>query len=246
MHRSASTRVVAVIQARLTSTRLPAKIQLDLAGRTVLERCISRVQAIPGVHEVVVATSIDSSDELVVHAASRMGVRVVRGSLDDVLDRFVSAARETDAEAVVRITSDCPFIDPYESGRVVARFLESEVDYASNILPRRYPRGLDTEIFSREALERANNEAEAGPEREHVTLRMYTKGDLFSCSGVLPEDGVDRSGLRWTLDTLEDYRMLYALHESLGANADTASYIEVAELAGRMIALNSHVAQKRV
>ncbi len=246
MVRFPSPRVVAVIQARLTSTRLPAKIQLDLAGKTALERCVGRVQRIAGVSEVVVATSVDSSDDLVVSAAGRLGVRVVRGALDDVLGRFVSAARETEADAVVRITSDCPLLDPRESARVVARFLAGDVDYVSNTLTRRYPRGLDTEVFSREALERASSEAPAGPEREHVTLRMYSHAELFTCAGVTPEDGVDRSGHRWTLDTLEDYRMLYAIFEALGAREAAASYVEVAEIAGRMTALNASVAQKRV
>lgn len=240
-------KTVVVVQARLGSSRLPAKIMLDLSGKPALVRCLDRVRLFSGVDEVVVATSVDSSDDIVDSITKRVGLRCVRGSENDVLGRFLVAARETRADAIVRITSDCPLLDPRESSRVLAAFASSGADYASNVLRRMFPRGLDTEVFSREALERAARDAVAGPEREHVTLRMYTRRDQFRCVGVMPEDGVDLSRLRWTLDTLLDYRALYAIHDVLGEHAATAGYREIAALCDarpELVALNAHVAQK--
>lgn len=240
-------RAVAIVQARLSSSRLPAKVMLDLAGTTALGRCLLRVRKVAGVDEVVVGTSVDPSDDVLVHACTRLGVRCVRGSLDDVLDRFLTAARATDASTVLRFTSDCPLIDPAVSSRVLARFHASGADYVSNVRERRFPRGLDTEVFSRQALERAHAVA-TGAEREHVTMRMY-QDPSFRCEGVLPEDDRDLSHLRWTLDTLDDYRALYGIFDALGERGDAADYREVAALCEsrpELAAANAHIRQKAV
>lgn len=240
-------RIVTVIQARLGSSRLPAKVMLDLAGKPALERCLARARRIIGVDEVVVATSIDATDDVLETACDRLGARCVRGSQADVLDRFLTAARATSADAIVRITSDCPLLDPVESSRVVTAFASDRVDYTSNVQTRMYPRGLDTEVFSRDALERAARDATTTPEREHVTLRMYARRELFRCSAVTPTDGEDLSHLRWTLDTLDDYRALHALHALLGPRAEIAGYKEIVALLAEhpeIGTLNAHIEQK--
>ena len=162
-------KVVAIVQARVRSTRLPAKIFLDLGGATALERCLRRVQRVAGIDEVVVATSRGRDDDLVVALTRRLGVTALRGSEDDVLGRFADVAKETSADVVVRFTSDCPLLDPAVSSLVLTRFVEQLSSqeppaYASNTLERRLPRGLDTEVFTSDALMRAARDG-TGEER---------------------------------------------------------------------------------
>lgn len=246
-------RVVAIVQARLASTRLPAKILLDLGGKTALERCLRRVEQFQGVSEVVVATSDNPADDLVEAAARRMGFRVSRGSQDDVLSRYAKAAAEAQADAIVRCTSDCPLLDPALSSCVVDRFLSpadgEAIDYCSNSLDRRLPRGLDTEIFSREALDRAHREATEVPAREHVTLHIYRNPHLFRCEPVVDSSLPDLSHHRWTLDTLDDYRLLATIFNALGNRAESASLGEVLALLERnpeWSNINRHIEQKKI
>ncbi|MCU0701920.1 MAG: glycosyltransferase family protein [Myxococcaceae bacterium] len=241
-------RVVAVIQARLKSTRLPAKVLLDLGGVTALERCVRRVRRFRNVAEVVIATSDTPGDEIIERVGERLGLRVVRGSETDVLSRYVLAAERTDAEVVVRVTSDCPLIDPDVSSLVIERFLEDpRADYASNVMERRLPRGLDTEVFSAMALLRANRNATELTEREHVTAHIYRRPEVFRCLSVVGHIGEDHSRHRWTLDTVEDYRFLHAVFSRLGDRADGSTFRQVLNVVGddtALLALNAEVVQK--
>ncbi len=242
-------KVVVIIQARLASSRLPAKVLLDLGGVTALERCLRRARRFSHVSEVVVATSDRPGDEIIAAVAHRLGTKVTRGSETDVLSRFAKAAREASADVVVRCTSDCPLLDPALSSMVIDRFLNAPggVDYAANVLERRLPRGLDTEVFSRAALEQADRDAKSPDEREHVTLHLYRNPDRFRCLPVVAEGLEDRSSLRWTLDTLDDYRLLHAVFERLGPRADEASMAEVIALFDaepELAQINRHIAQK--
>jgi len=239
-------RIIAVIQARISSSRLPAKVMLDLGGKTALERCVGRARRIDGVNDVVVATSTHASDDVIVRACTALGVRTTRGPLEDVLARYVLAARETQADALVRITSDCPLLDARESSRVVDELLAAPNDYASNVHPRLFPRGLDTEAFTTAALMRADRDA-SGPEREHVTMHFYKNPERFVCASVTPLDGIDRADERWTLDTIEDYCMLSAVFSALGSDAETASFQEIEALLREQPSLrriNAHITQK--
>lgn len=220
-------KVVAVIQARLGSTRLPAKVMLDLGGKTALERCLERVQQFRGVSEIVVATTELAQDDLLVSLLNRLGVKYYRGSEQDVLKRYAEAARESKADVIVRCTSDCPLLDPELSSQVIEQFRQKNVDYASNTLERRLPKGLDTEAFSREALERANRDATDLAEREHVTLHMYRPNSGFRCEPVLAGGLLDLSKQRWTLDTPEDYYFLGKIFNQLGPKAGAASMSDI-------------------
>jgi spore coat polysaccharide biosynthesis protein SpsF len=213
----------AVVQVRMGSTRLPGKAVLRLADRPVLWHVIDRLQACRTIERIVVATSTESADDAI--AASLEAYRplpgfggvpwsLYRGSLHDVLARFMEAATREDLDPIVRITADCPLIDPEVVDRVVALFLESPCDYASNIRFRRtFPRGLDTEVFSRRCLARMARMAATPAEREHVTLCVETHRDDFVCRCL--EHDRDLSALRWTLDTPEDYRLLSILYDEL-------------------------------
>jgi spore coat polysaccharide biosynthesis protein SpsF len=239
-------RVVTIIQARMGSTRLPGKVLMDVAGQAMLQRVIERAARIDGVAEVVVATSTAQPDEAIVSACREWGIRCVRGSEDDVLSRYRLAAEEASAEAVVRVTSDCPLLDPEVSGQVVRRFVEERPDYASNIEERTWPRGLDTEVFTAEALKNADRQADQPYQREHVTPYIEEQTDRFR---ILPvTGGEDHSEHRWTVDTPEDLRFVREVYDELGGDG-LFSWTDVLELVQRrpeLREINRHVRQKHV
>jgi spore coat polysaccharide biosynthesis protein SpsF len=237
-------KTVAIIQARMGSTRLPGKVLLELGGDTVLARVISRVRRCRLVNQVMVATSTGPADDVIVKECSRLQSAVFRGSELDVLDRYYHAAQHTQAEVVVRITSDCPLIDPEISDRTIAEFIDSRSDYASNVLDRTYPRGLDTEVMTFAALETAWREAQADYQREHVTPFLYQHPERFKLLSVKGER--DESQHRWTLDTPEDLRFLQAIYARM-ADRPYFNWTEVLTLVERepdLAAINRHVLQK--
>jgi spore coat polysaccharide biosynthesis protein SpsF len=209
--------VVAIVQARLGSSRLPGKVLLPLCGVPVLEHVVQRLRTVSLVDRVVVATSRLASDDELADFASRLpGVGVSRGSESDVLDRYLQAAREFEAQTVIRITSDCPLLSPAITAKTVEAFLERapNIDYVSNSLERTYPRGFDTEVFSLETLQRAHAAATDPAEREHVTLHVYRRPSEFRLHGVVERERPDPS-LRLTIDTPEDYEMLSRIAATL-------------------------------
>ncbi len=205
-----------VVQARMTSSRLPGKILMPAAGKPLLEIQIERLRRIDCVDQLVIATTTLASDDPVVALCDRLGVPTFRGSEDDVLSRYHGAATRFGLDTVVRVTADCPMIDPRISSGVIRHFQQNrdKLDYCSNTLTRSYPRGLDTEVFRFEALAQAHREAVAGPEREHVTLFIYRRPERFRLQN-LPSP-VDLSHNRWTVDEPADYelvsRMINALY----------------------------------
>lgn len=193
--------VVAIIQARMGSTRLPGKVLADLGELPLLAHVISRAQRISGIDRVIVATTTDNNQPIV-DVASKCGASTFTGNEDDVLDRYYRAALHYDASVVMRITADCPFLDPEISRRVLARFHEGGVDYAANNHPPTYPNGLDTEVFSLAALEQAWREADLLSEREHVTPYIWKNPALFRLANVGHD--IDLSDKRWTVDDPKD------------------------------------------
>ena len=237
-------KTVAIIQARMGSTRLPGKVMKDLGGETVLARVVARVRRAAAIQEVVIATTHQPEDDRIVEECRRLEVHVFRGEVHDVLDRYHGAAQEAGAEAIVRITSDCPLIDPEITDRTIRAFLERRPDYASNVLDRTYPRGLDTEVMTREALDRSWRQAKKPYEREHVTPYIYENADQFTLYSVSGE--MDYSRQRWTLDEPEDLAFLRAVYERLEDKV-SFSWGEVLALLERepaLIELNCHVSQK--
>lgn len=241
---------VAIIQARMGSTRLPGKVMRMLGRHTVLGWVIRRVAASAGLNRVVVATTTSSADDCIAAEAVRHGAEVFRGSEDDVLSRYVGAARASDADVVVRVTSDCPFFDPVVLAAMLARFSAraEQFDYLSNSWGRRtWPRGLDAEVFSRAALERCAREARLAYELEHVTPYIYTHPELFAIGGY--ESPVDHSVHRWTLDTTEDWDLIEAVHRALEDGGRLYRTDEILAWLGahpEVMALNAHVRQKQL
>lgn len=245
-------RTVAIVQARLGSSRLPGKVLLDLCGKSVLYHCVERVQRCNRVDEVVIATTDKHSDDRLVAEAERIGVRVFRGSEEDVLDRYFGAAVAFGAEVVVRVTSDCPLFDPDVLTGMMARFEDvhasgTRLDYLSNCLQRTFPRGLDAELFTMEALTKAHAEAQHTYEREHVTPYIYGHPELFQLENFAQE--TDWSAYRWTLDTAEDYQMISTMYHELYPASSRFSSADVIGLLGRkpeIAAINAHVQQKNL
>ncbi len=204
-------RVVAVVQARMSSTRLPGKVLADLAGRPALELLIARLSRCEQLDEIVVATSTDPSDDAIVQWCDLHAVNCVRGSLVDVLARFRLAVEATDAAAIVRITADCPLIDPRTVDGLVSLFIKENLDYCG--LSGDFPHGLDCEIFTRDALFAAEEEATADYDREHVTPFLKRHRDRFGTAPYAPFTG--HAHERWTLDYPEDLSLLQAITERL-------------------------------
>jgi spore coat polysaccharide biosynthesis protein SpsF len=205
--------VVAIIQARMGSTRLPGKVLRDIAGDTMLARVVRRAQLARSLSAVVVATSVAPSDDAIVAECARLGVPVFRGHEQDVLDRYWQAACAHQADVVVRITADCPLVDPGVVDQVVAAFRDARPDYASNVLERTYPRGLDTEVMALATLEQTWREADRPYQRAHVTPYIYQNPDRFRLLSVRAD--ADYSAYRWTVDTPEDLAFVQAVYARL-------------------------------
>lgn len=227
-------RAVAVVQARMGSTRLPGKVMLPLGGVPALAFMLRRVGRARAIDEVIVATTISESDDVIAELAKRSSVAVRRGSEDDVLDRFHAAVADlglADEDVVVRLTGDCPFIDPEVIDDVVRVARDHpDVDYVSNVSPPTFPDGLDTEAVRLGALRAAWLEATDPGDREHVTSFIRANPARFPSLNVRCKLG-DQSSLRLTLDEPDDYRLLAALAEALGPDANLADLVH--HLAGR-------------
>ena len=239
-------KVVVLIQARMASTRLPGKVLRDLGGASLLARVTRRVQRASLPQEVSVATTVKPADDAILAETQRLGVAAFRGDEQDVLDRFYQAALARQADAVVRITADCPMIDPGLIDDVVSKFLEKRPDYASNCLERTYPRGLDTEIMSVEALARAWKSATEPSQRAHVTPYFYQNPAQFRLLSVRAEQ--DYSRHRWTVDTPEDLEFARAVYARLN-NRDDFTWRDVLRLVHEdpgMEEINREVRQKEL
>lgn len=203
-------RTVAVIQARLGSSRLPGKVLKPVCGVPMLKLVVSRVRRAHAIDEVVVATTVDTQDDPIVALADREHWPVIRGSPEDLLDRYVEAARAHRADVVVRVTSDCPFIDPEIIDATINVFNGGQCDYASNTLdPRTFPRGLDVEVIARATLERAWLEDSNAASREHVTPYIYQHPELFRLCSY--STVADLAHHRWVVDTPLDYTFVSAV-----------------------------------
>ena len=208
--------ILAIIQARMGSSRFPGKTLAEISGKPMLWHVVRLVRAARAVDEVVVATTCVASDDPIASFCQREGIVCFRGSEDDVLDRFYQAGKEKHADAIVRITADCPLIDSEVIDRVVTRFQEARSDYASNTLRCTYPDGLDTEVFSFAALERAWSEAVKPSEREHVT--PYLLSGKFRTVNVESEAPVPLGTHRWTVDYPSDLEFVRKIYAELSEN----------------------------
>ena len=230
------------------SERLPGKVLLDIEGQSMLERVVRRVQASRLVSKVVVATSTNPADLAIAEAARMLGVGVARGSEDDVLDRFHDAADSYEADVIVRVSADSPFVDPAVTDKAIDAYLSAQppVDYASNKLSPTFPLGLDVEVFSRDALERTWREATEIFQRAHVTFYMYENPSRFRLLPVTNERNLH--SMRWTIDTPEDLEYARQVFKRLEGRNDFGwlDVVSIVEREPELAAINSHLRPKHV
>lgn len=228
----------------MTSGRLPGKVLLEVQGKSLLEYQIERLKRVASVQEVVVATTINGTDEPIVALCKKLGVKVFRGDENDVLGRYYGAAQMVGAETVVRVTSDCPLIDPAVIERAIKIFNSDGADYVSNTIERTYPRGMDCEVFSFAALERAFKEAKAEPEREHVTPYLYRNPDKFKLKQFTMTP--DRSSERWTVDTAEDFELIKRMLEALKGEFTLDDCLRLIDQHPDWRKINAEIEQKKL
>ncbi len=202
---------VAIVQARMGSTRLPGKVMKPILGVPMIELLLKRLSQSQRLDRIVVATSSDGNNQPLIDHVKRLGFSCEQGSEDDVLSRFLQTARLHNASTIVRITGDCPLVDPELVDQAIQLFEESDVDYCSNCSPATYPDGLDVEVFSMAALERAEVSARNHADREHVTPVLRESGD-FRTTAL--ENETDLSDLRWTVDEPEDFEVISQVFEA--------------------------------
>lgn len=230
--------IVAIIQARMGSTRLPGKVMKEICGHPVLYHVVNRLRASRLIDRIMVATTVEPSDGVIERWCGENNVECHRGSLNDVLERYHEAAKKAGAATIVRITADCPLIDPEIVDKVIEKFAEGGWDHAGTTAT--YPDGLDTEVFSRRALERAHREARLASEREHVTPYIWKNKDVFRVVGV--RNAVDLSRMRWTVDDEKDFTLVTRIFEGFNC-ADRVFHMgEIVEFLDRnqeLLSINS-------
>lgn len=226
------------------SQRLPGKVLLDLGGETVLGRVVQRLRRALLLDNIVVATTVLGGDDVIEQECKRLGVECFRGSSEDVLDRYYCAGLTVSGELIVRITADCPVIDPMLVDQTIELLIREDVDYAATDVPATIPRGTDVEVFTRQSLERCWREAHESHQREHVTPYYYEHPELFRLATLTSE--LDCRQYRWTLDTQEDYELLREIYREF-RDGRVFGWREIVELMYRkpeLLQWNAQVAQK--
>ena len=205
--------IIAILQARVSSTRLPGKVLKPILGKPMLQHQVERILKSKKIDKLVIATSNDSSDEAIYKLCKTIKIDCYRGSLDNVLDRFYWTAKRYNPTSIVRLTGDCPLIDPFFIDELINFYMDENCDYASNCLEPTLPDGLDAEIFTFKALEKAWKEAELPSEREHVTPYINSNPDIFRVRSWKYK--IDLSHMRWTVDEKEDFELVKKIYEQL-------------------------------
>ncbi|QGH35222.1 NTP transferase domain-containing protein [Gracilibacillus salitolerans] len=207
-------KIVAILQARMGSSRLPGKVLRTVLGKPLIKYQIDRIKQSSYLDEIVVATTNKRRDDSIVDFCESERIRYVRGSEEDVLSRYLKAANETQADVIVRLTADCPLIDAQTIDHVIKAFeTNKNADYVTNVLERSYPRGYDIEVFGRETLDEINNIANRISDREHVTTYIRDHPEQFHIVNVLHH--TNYSNYRLTVDTLEDFQLIEKIIRSM-------------------------------
>lgn len=237
-------KVVVVTQARLGSTRLPQKVIKEIKGKTLLQIHIDRIKQATFVNDIIVATTDNTEDNIICELSSKMNVKCFRGSVNDVLDRFYQSVKSEKPDYIVRLTSDCPLIDPILLDEVIQTAILKKVDYYANVIEELYPDGQDIEIFTFDALEKAWNDATLTSDREHVTPYIrnnssYKGGNLFSSDN----HGLEQSynSVRLTVDEQKDFEVISILIDKLGADKSWLEYAEKYKNDIEIKKLNEHI-----
>ncbi|MGO0790220.1 cytidylyltransferase domain-containing protein [Herbaspirillum seropedicae] len=213
-------KIVATIEARMTSSRLPGKTLLPAAGISMLEHLVRRLKAVPSIDAIVLATTVNAADAPLVDLAERLGIAAFRGDEDDVMQRVIDAAASAQADVVVEITGDCPIIDPEIVEQTIRMFKAHRADYVSNALVRSYPDGMDTQVFRLETLRKSAAMTNEPLDREHVTLHIRNHPELFSHVHLVAPPEIHWPELGLTLDERSDYDLLKKIIEHFDAQGN--------------------------
>jgi spore coat polysaccharide biosynthesis protein SpsF (cytidylyltransferase family) len=235
--------IVAIVQARVGSTRLPGKVLKEVAGKPMLWHLINRLKRAKNLDRIVVATSQKKEDKKIIELAEELKVESFAGSEEDVLDRYYKAATKFGADTIVRITADCPLLDSQLIDEMIEYFeKEKDIDYLSNVHPPTYPDGLDVEIFTYKALEKAWKSAKLRADREHVTPYITNNRDIFKIKNF--RNKIDLSHMRWTVDEPEDYEFVKEVYRHLykeGEFFDTHDILDLLNRHPNLLKINQHI-----
>lgn len=249
MYQDKNEKIIATIEARMTSTRLPGKVLMPLAGIPALERLIERLKCSRYLDEIVIATTINSSDDVIVDMAKKLGVKYFRGSEKDVLGRVLGAAQSVDGNIIVEITGDCPLVDPKLVDRGVEEFFYSGADYASNIIKLSYPIGFDVQVFSIQILDQVSRLTVDPIDRAHVSYYIYSHPEKFKLHNWSAPAEDTWPKLRLTLDEKEDYELLDIIFKKLLPQDENFTYKEVINLLRwepQLLEINKNIRQKEI
>ena len=240
-------RIIATIEARMASSRLPGKVLLQAAGKPMLEHLLNRLRAVPSLHGIVIATTENKADDVLEEFAKKMDIACFRGSEDDVMLRVISAAKFLDADVIVEITGDCPIIDPQIIEQTIRLFIANKIDYVSNCHISSYPDGMDTQVFWLETLKRSATMTNNALDHEHVTLHIRNHPEIFSQLHLVaaPETYWPHLGL--TLDEPKDYKLLKNIIEYFEPNNPLFSCRDIIQLLKQKknwLAINQDVIRK--
>lgn len=241
-------KIVASIEARMTSSRLPGKIMLKCLNKPLLALLVERVSRSHFIDEVVVSTTTNSADKEIVECTKKLNIGCYRGSEIDVLKRVVEAMQEAHADIVVHLTGDNPLIDPEIIDQLIKIYIKNKYDYVSNMRVRSYPIGLDTQVTSLTVLKESLRIAADAPQHEHVCLSIYENKDIFKLYNLIAPPKLFRPELRWTVDTKEDYQFIKVVYENLypqNPNFTSLDIIRFLDLNKDMILINSGIKQKK-
>lgn len=242
-------KINAIVATRMTSSRLPGKVLMDLGGEPALARLIERIRRSRYIQDIVIATTTNTQDDVVAETAIRSGVQYYRGSELDVLQRTLGAAEQSDTELIVQITSDCPLIDAETIDTAIERMLEQPyMDYVGNHLVRTYPLGFSVEVFRTKLLREAEQSTNDPADREHVSLYIYERPEAYKLSNVEAPHFLRHPEYRLTLDTAEDYQLIKKIFEDLYPDkSDFNLYDIIRYMQSRpeLIGINRHVQQKK-
>jgi spore coat polysaccharide biosynthesis protein SpsF len=240
-------KIVATIEARMTSSRLPGKVMLMAAGIPMLEHLVRRIKSVQSINEIVLATTINKADDVLVNFAKDNNIRVYRGDENDVMQRVIEAADSANADVVVEITGDCPIIDPEIIEQTIQMFKRNKADYVSNTMVRSYPDGMDTQVFSLDTLKRSAALTNEPLDREHVTLHIRKHPEIFTHVHLVAPPEINWPELGLTLDEIYDYNLLKKIIEYFYVDNPTFSCLDAVRFLRKYpnhIEINKAVARK--
>jgi spore coat polysaccharide biosynthesis protein SpsF len=233
--------ILAITQARLSSSRLPEKILKKIGEETLLEIHLKRIKKSKLISNIVLATTNEPGIEKVEAIAKKININIFKGSVENVLERFYEAALPFNPDLIVRLTSDCPLIDPEIIDKIIEYAIDTNLDYVSNTLDPTYPDGIDVEVFKYDALKIANIEANLNSEREHVTPYIWKNSTFFGINKFNSnciKNNIDYSKIRLTVDTIEDYILIQKLIQSKGSDCSWIEYVKELERNPELLSIN--------